>query len=138
WGKSHDAGATSFASATPEAFPSGWISIVPETSQSLLQAPPSWSVCSESTCIVTSHAVGAGRVGVGVSVWCAPGSSTPGGNGLDRDAANAPAPTQAANTTTQIAILRGFGTRRGYRGVGSRPVRVASADAQAGHQRAER
>src|SRR4051812_38154547 len=114
WAKSHDAGAASFASATPETLPFCCISIVPETSQSLRQAPPSWSVCCESTCIVRSHAVGAGWVGVGVSDWCAPGSSTPGGNGLERDATNAPTPAHAANTTTQIAILRGFGTRRGY------------------------
>ena len=86
---------------------------MPETFQSLRHAPPSCRTCSDFTNIERSHAVGAGWVGVGVT--CRPGSSTPGGNGFDRDATNAPTPAHAAKTATQIAIFRGFGTARGYR-----------------------
>lgn len=35
-----------------------------------------------------------------------PGSSTPGGNGVVRDAMNAPTPAHAASTTSQISTLR--------------------------------
>ena len=79
-------------------------------------------MCCESICIVTVQSSGWGATELGGGgVCCAPGSSTPGGNGLDRDATNAPTPAHAANTAIQITTLTGFGTRRGYRGVGARP-----------------
>ncbi len=56
---------------------------------------------------VTPSATGVGvlvAVGLGVNDR-APGSGTPGGKGLVRDAMNAPTPAHAANRATHIATL---------------------------------
>src|SRR5207342_1238654 len=81
----------------------------------------------------SAHTVGLGAVCVGVGVLAgrAPGSSTPGGKGSERDAMNAPAATAAAKTTTHRMILTGFGMLASL-------SRGRSGNAEAGHQRAQR
>ena len=111
-GKSQVAGPLSTAEPWPAADPFGWIVIVPRTCQSLRQEPPTWRWWAVALVISSAHTVGLGAVcvGVGVPVGRAPGSSTPGGKGSEREAMNAPAATAAAKTTTHRMILTAFGT----------------------------
>src|SRR5215212_7312538 len=83
-GKEHPAPGWTFAVAVPVAFPLGRTTAYPFVTQSLRHAPPSCSRCSVSDVIANRQATGpAPELLAGVAVGRAPGSSTPGGKGLD-------------------------------------------------------
>src|SRR3990172_4509731 len=97
----------------------------------LRHEPPTCSRCLVPLTMPSSHTVGLAGVRDGVAVGRAPGSDTPGGNGLDRDAISAPTPAHATNTAIHTITFSALGTDASL-------SRARSAGAEAGRERPQR